>query len=168
MRVGAPAAQPSADRDPLRELDRESGRPAGRRRVRIGSAPREVTLGGAEQSWVDVAVDVERSATAGGADVKVVGEREPEEQRLDLMVARYLARQDAQPEVDLGLGRDAYRARTRRAVRGHLPGAAEARARPSTGGSAAARCAPLISPIERPVRRKYHAPMSVIGTKLRR
>ena len=143
-------------------IAKPAGHPVGVR-VRVGGAPREVALRGAELPRVDLAGDVERSRAVGGAHEHVVGEREPEEQRLELMVARRLAGEDAQAEVDLGLRGDACRARARPRVCGHEPGAAGADVLPSTAGSVAARCAPLISPIESPARRKYHAPMSVMG-----
>src|SRR5690349_17227587 len=162
-RIRAPAAEPSTDRDALRQLDREAGGPPGRRGVRLGGTPREIALGGAEQTWVDLAVDVEGARTARRADEQVVGEGEPEKQRLELMVSRRLAREDAQTKVHFGLGGDADRVRPRSAGRGHRPEAAGAEALPLTGGSATGgsttvRCAPLISPIDSPARRKYHAP----------
>ena len=132
-RVGAAAAESSTDGDALRQLDREAGGPARRVAYAVGGAPREVPLGGAELSRIDVAVDVERARAVGGAYEHVVGEREPEEQRLELMIARRLAREDAQAEVDLGLRGDACRARARHRARAHESGRDRRRGPPLDG-----------------------------------
>ena len=70
------------------------------------------------------------------ADAHVVGEREPEEQRLELVVARRFAREDAQPEVDLGLRGDACRRAARGSARALTLRRRRRRARSPVGGFA--------------------------------
>ena len=95
-----------------------AGQPVAPRILECG-APREVALDGTELPRVDLAGHVERSRAVGGAHDHVVGEREPEEQRLELMVARRFAGEDAEAEVDLRLRGDACRAGARLRARAH-------------------------------------------------
>ena len=88
--------------------------------------------------------------------------------RLNLERLTRVKREDAEPEVDLRLRGDACRAGALLRPRAHYSEATDADVRsPAAGSTSFAAAAPPSSPMERPARTKYHAPMSVIGMKLR-
>ena len=108
--------------------------------------------------------DVERARAVGDANAHVVRECEAEEESLELVEARRLARQDAQPEIDLGLRGHPHRASASRGcVRGHASGVSRTGLPMVPPSLDFPRSALPMSPIEKPARMKYHAPISVMG-----
>src|SRR5450432_1619162 len=101
--IRAPAAESSANRNALLDLDLEAARPTRRIAVRDRSAIGEILL---LRSDLD-SVDDHQALLVARANRDRVGERDAREECLDRVVAAALASEDAKPEVELRLRRHA-------------------------------------------------------------